>query len=184
MGEFQLIYKTDLTQRQLKHFWDAVKRTGRDRAFMYSRPPEESGFEFLSWCRAQTPSWLVLFRGDIFGWCALTDIEGRRGFAHFVMLPCRHLRTSGGMPVQVAFLRRCLAMFLYSKGVDDHPLIDAVYGITPATNSAALHCVRKAGAFRLGTLPGYCHIFDDDMQVNGIVTLFTRKNIKEDFLTL
>ena len=182
MGEFEHVFRDDLTDRQLAHFWDAACRAGRGGAFFYDRAlPSTPGF--VRWCRdGGCFPWIVLFRGEPAGMCALNGIKGRTAYGHFLLLPQKALRTAQGLPVQKALVRRMLAHWLYTPGIDGRPVLDRILGLTPAGNKAALHMVRLMGARLEGRVPGACYIFKDDENVDGILSCSDRETVQEECL--
>ena len=94
MGDFQLIYRTELSDRQLMAFWSLVQASGRGRAIGFDRP-EPDGPAFCRWMRRPSVHpWLVAWRGVPVGLCYLTAMQGRSAHVHFCMLPCGTRRVS------------------------------------------------------------------------------------------
>ena len=88
MGDFQLVYRTELSDRQLMAFWGLVQASGRGRAIGFDRP-EPDGPAFCRWMRRPgVHPWLVFWRGVPVGLCYLTRRQGRSAHIHFCMLPC------------------------------------------------------------------------------------------------
>lgn len=182
MGEFEHVFRDDLTDRQLAHFWDSACRAGRAEAFFYDRRRPDT-ISFIRWCRnGDNFPWIVLFRGEPAGMCALNGIKGRTAYGHFLLLPQKALRTERGLPVQQALTRRMLAHWLYTPGVDDRPVLDRVLGLTPEGSRAALHLVRLMGARICGRVPGACFIMNDDANADGILSCSDRETVQAECL--
>ena len=88
MGDFQRIYKTDLSDRQLMAFWKLVQASGRDRSIGFDRPAMD-GPAFCRFLRRPgIHPWLIAWRGSPMALYWLSDFQGRSAHIHFCMLPC------------------------------------------------------------------------------------------------
>ena len=179
MGEFSRIYKSDITDRQMKDFWRMAQAAGRDRIFAFDVPPQ-SGDDFVEWMRRpDMHPWAILFRGVPAGLFLLDKVQGKTAHVHFLTLPCGTHRTgTKGISVVRGMGLYALGSALWEASPTSFRL-DTLIGITPSTNSRALHYIRTLGAVDCGVVPGMCYFDETHENVPGVVTIYTRAAIPE-----
>lgn len=178
MGDFERIYKTDLTDRQMMDFWRLVQASGRDRAIGFDMPPMD-GAEFCRWMRRDdVHPWAVTYKGVPMGMYYLTDKQGKTAHVHFLTLPCSTHRTKDRLPVSVAAGLFGLGSALWERSKTSY-VLDTLVGVTPTCNDAAVKYIRRCGAVECGVVPGLCWFHDEGENVPGLVTVFNRASVPE-----
>lgn len=183
MGEFARIHRSDITDRQLMAFWDAVRAAGRDRDVAYCLPPMD-GPGFVRWMRQPDISpWIILFQGEPCGLFFLTDHAGKAAQCHFCTLPTGTRRTGqtagGRFSATIGAGLFALGQALWERSVSGGFLLDTLIGVTPTCNRAALRYIHALGAQDCGIVPGACWYHDTGENVPGLYTVFTRQALPE-----
>ena len=203
MGDFQRIYKTDLSDRQLMAFWKLVQASGRDRAIGFDRPAMD-GPAFCRFLRRPgMHPWLVAWRGRPMALYWLSNMQGRSAHVHFCMLPCGTRRAEvpaeavpayavprsgeGGRAVREGRTRlplaRAAALFGLASALWEGQgrgfILDTLIGITPASNAAALSLMRSLGGQEHGSVPGLCWLYEARVNVPGILSTFSREAVPQ-----
>ncbi len=197
MGEFQRIYKTDLSDRQLMAFWKLVQASGRDRSIGFDRPAMD-GPAFCRFLRRPgVHPWLIAWRGSPMALYWLSDFQGRSAHIHFCMLPCGTRRVEAPaeavpqagrrgesregrvrLPLGRAAALFGLASALWG-GQGRGFVVDTLIGITPASNAPALSLMRSLGGQEHGSVPGLCWLYEAKVNVPGILSTFSREAVPQ-----
>ena len=198
MGEFQRIYKTELSDRQLMAFWELVKAAGRDSSIGFDRPAMDAPAFCRFLRRPGIHPWLVAWRGRPMALYWLSNMQGRSAHVHFCMLPCGTRRVEvpaeavpeaarrrgegrGGsvrLPLPRAAALFGLASTLW-EGQGSGFVVDTLIGITPAVNGPALSLVRSLGGQEHGSVPGLCWLYEARVNVPGILSTFSREAVPQ-----
>ena len=198
MGDFQRIYKTDLSDRQLMAFWKLVQASGRDRSIGFDRPAMD-GPAFCRFLRRPgVHPWLIAWRGSPMALYWLSDFQGRSAHIHFCMLPCGTRRVEvpaeavskaapqagsrGGGRVRLPLVRAAALFGLASalwEGQERGFVVDTLIGITPASNAPALSLMRSLGGQEHGSVPGLCWLYEAGVNVPGILSTFSREAVPQ-----
>ena len=206
MGDFQRIYKTDLSDRQLMAFWKLVQASGRDRSIGFDRPAMD-GPAFCRFLRRPgVHPWLIAWRGAPMALYWLSDFQGRSAHVHFCMLPCGTRRVevpAEAVPKAVPQagsrgegrrgesregrarlpLVRAAALFGLAstlwEGQGRGFVVDTLIGITPAVNGPALSLMRSLGGQEHGSVPGLCWLYEARVNVPGILSTFSREAVPQ-----
>ena len=153
---FSMIYKTDLTDRDLSGFWKRLEGAGRTDNLFYDRAPVSAG-EF-AWI-ARDPAfhlWMVSYLGEPAGIFFLTDVQGKAGRAHFAILPtggrrfeiCGRSEAADGrtalrIPLAVGLAGFCLSQSLWRRTKSGGFVLDSLIGITPVCFLPALKLAKR-----------------------------------------
>lgn len=197
MGDFQRIYKTDLSDRQLMAFWGLVQASGRSGSVGFDGPAMD-GPAFCRFLRRPgMHPWLVAWRGRPMALYWLSGLQGRSAHVHFCMLPCGTRRVevpAEAVPEAAAPGRakegrarlplvRAAALFGLAsalwEGQERGFLVDTLIGITPAANAPALALMRSLGGQEHGSVPGLCWMHEAKVNVPGIISTFSREAVPQ-----
>ena len=180
MGDFQRIYKTDLTDRQMMDFWRLVQASGRDRDVAYCLPPMD-GQGFCRWMRQEdVHPWAVLYQGEPVGFYFLTDRQGKSAQVHFCTLPVGVKRTASRLSLVRAMGLYAVGAALWERNQSGGFVLDTLIGITPLCNTRAVKYVRTLGARDCGIVPDMCWYHDTGENVAGLLTAYTRETVPEE----
>lgn len=183
MGDFQRVYKTDLTDRQLMDFWRLVQASGRDREVAYCLPPMD-GRGFCRWMRQEdVHPWFILYKGVPVMLFFLTDKQGKSAQAHFCTLPVGVRRVRLG-DMQISLVRAmglfAVASALWERNQSGGFVLDTLIGITPISNEKAVKYTGALGAKEYGVVPGICWYHDTNENVPGLMTIYTRETVPSE----
>jgi len=196
MGEFQRVYKSELSDRQLMAFWNLVQASGRSRAIGFDRPRMD-GPAFCRFLRRPGVfPWLVAWRGLPMALYYLTNLQGRSAHVHFCFLPCGTRRVAvpaelcpakGGKSTRLPLVRAA-ALFGLASALWEAPergfLLDTLIGMTPEHNAPALALVRSLGGEEHGAVPGLCWMHEEKRNVPGMITTFSREAVPQKAASL
>ncbi len=184
MGEYERIYKADLTDRHLMAFWQRVLAEGKGRRLGYNVPPLD-GPAFVRWMRQPDVfPWIVFFRGTPAGLFLLTGKEGKTAHCHFSMLHLGTARTAdsgmGRFPAPVGAGLYALASALWERGEDGLFLLDTLIGMTPRSFADAEKFIRRLHGMST-VIRRYCYLHDEDRNDDSLVTVWHRSLIEEKY---
>lgn len=173
MGDFSRVYRSELTDSQIKRFWHTVRECGRDRTILFDIPPVDED-AFCKWFRSDCVApWIITFKGVPVGMFYLTNKSGKTAYCHFVGLPVGTVRV-GKLPLLVAAGRYAISKCLLERNGNGGFIMDTLIGVTPAFNRTALKFIYRLGAKYVATIPGACFFHDSGENVPGVVTILTR----------
>lgn len=180
MGDFQRVYKTDLTDRQMMEFWRMVQAAGRDRDVAYCLPPMD-GTGFCRWMRQDdVHPWGVLYQGVPVGFFFLTDRQGKSAQVHFCTLPVGVKRTKERIPLVRAAGLYGIASALWERNQSGGFVLNTLIGVTPVCNARAVKYAAMMGGQSCGIVPDMCWFYDTGENVPGLITTYTRDAIPEE----
>ncbi len=178
MGNFRRIYRTDLTDNQIKAFWHQVMESGRDRSILFDMPnvDEET---FCKWFRQDNVApWVIMHGSDVCGMFYLTDKAGKTAYCHFLTLPMGTKRVAR-LPMAFAAGLYAVSNCLWERNASGGFLVDTLIGVTPSFNRPALRFIQRLGAQFVAEVPGACFFCDTGENVPGVVTTLTRDSVPE-----
>ena len=178
MGNFRRIYRTELSDNQIKAFWRHVCSTGRDRSILFDLPPvgEQA---FCDWFRQPNVNpWIIMYQDVPYGMFYLTNKTGKTAYCHFLTLPFGTKRVNK-LPLVVAGGAFAVANCLWERNASNGFLIDTLIGVTPAFNRPALRYIQRLGAQFIAEVPGACYFHDTGENVPGVVTILDRNVVPE-----
>lgn len=178
MGVFRRLYRSELTDNQIKLFWHKLCEAGRERSILYDEPVRNMN-EFVSWFRSPSVfPWLILIGNEPAAIVYLTDKKGKTAYSHFTTIPTRARRVFG-MPTFVACGLYAVSNLLWERTDSGGFVLDRLMGVIPSHNRAALHLVGRVGYKLVAEIPGLSFFYDSGDNVPGVLITCTRDDVSE-----